>query len=62
MYYHSNSLTFQEHTIGNDTDGANPEEFRIVKVTKHNRFKKSTFTNDIAIVEIEKEVIFKTGI
>lgn len=51
-----------EHIIGNDTDGANPEEFRIIKTKKHENFKKSTFTNDIAIVEIEKEVTFKTGI
>lgn len=51
-----------EHTIGNDTDGANPEEFKILKTTKHKLYKKSTFTNDIAIVELEREVIFKAGI
>jgi len=51
-----------EHIIGNDTDGAKPEEFRIVKTKKHKLFKKSTFTNDIAIVEIEREVAFKPGI
>merc|ERR1711892_581930 len=28
----------------------------------HKLFKKSTFTNDIAIVEIEREVAFKPGI
>merc|ERR1712013_50317 len=51
-----------EHTIGNHTDGANPEEFRIRRTTKHKQFNRSTFTNDIAIVELEREVSFKTGI
>jgi len=51
-----------EHTIGDDDDGANPEEFKILKTTKHKQFRKSTFTNDIAIVELEKEVPFKHGI
>ena len=54
--------TFQEHVIGDDTDGANPEEFRIVKITKHENFKYGTFENDIAIVEMETEVTFKKGI
>lgn len=51
-----------EHVIGDDTDGANPEEFRIVKITKHENFKYGTFENDIAIVEMETEVTFKKGI
>ena len=33
-----------------------------MKVTKHEKFIKSTFTNDIAIVEIEGDVNFKYGI
>jgi len=56
------SVLLGEHVIGDDTDGANPEEFRVVKVTKHEKFIKSTFTNDIAIVEIERDVKFKYGI
>eukprot|EP00092_Neocalanus_flemingeri_P004210 GFUD01004528.1.p1 GENE.GFUD01004528.1~~GFUD01004528.1.p1 ORF type:complete len:436 (+),score=96.74 GFUD01004528.1:799-2106(+) len=51
-----------EHVIGNDTDGANPEEFRVVKMTKHEKYNSSTFENDIALVEFETEVTFKKGI
>ena len=58
------SITFwlQEHIIGNDTDGVNPEEFNVVKMTKHENYNSRTFENDIAIVEFDTEVTFKTGI
>jgi len=51
-----------EHVIGNDTDGVNPEEFDVVKMIKHENYNSRTFENDIAIVEFDKEVTFKTGI
>eukprot|EP00092_Neocalanus_flemingeri_P004211 GFUD01004529.1.p1 GENE.GFUD01004529.1~~GFUD01004529.1.p1 ORF type:complete len:488 (+),score=127.45 GFUD01004529.1:318-1781(+) len=51
-----------EHVIGNDTDGVNPEEFRVVKMTKHEKYNSRTFENDIALVEFETEVTFKKGI
>eukprot|EP00092_Neocalanus_flemingeri_P017235 GFUD01018638.1.p1 GENE.GFUD01018638.1~~GFUD01018638.1.p1 ORF type:complete len:487 (+),score=130.08 GFUD01018638.1:238-1698(+) len=51
-----------EHVIGNDTDGVNPEEFRVVKMTKHENYNSRTFENDIALVEFEKEVTFRKEI
>ena len=52
----------QEHIIGNDTDGVNPEEFTVVKMTKHENYNSRSFENDIAIVEFDTEVTFKKGI
>jgi len=51
-----------EHVIGNDTDGVNPEEFRVVKMIKHESYNSRTFENDIALVEFDTEVTFKKGI
>eukprot|EP00090_Calanus_glacialis_P008462 TRINITY_DN16813_c0_g1_i1.p1 TRINITY_DN16813_c0_g1~~TRINITY_DN16813_c0_g1_i1.p1 ORF type:complete len:481 (-),score=131.69 TRINITY_DN16813_c0_g1_i1:105-1547(-) len=51
-----------EHILGNDTDGVNPEEFNVVKTTKHENYNSRTFENDIAIVEFDTEVTFKKGI
>lgn len=52
----------QEHVLGNDTDGANPEEYNVTRMIKHENYNSRTFENDIAIVEFDKEVTFKTGI
>ena len=43
-------------------DGVNPEEFLVVKMTKHENYNSGTSDNDIALVQFEKEVIFKKGI
>jgi len=51
-----------EHVLGNDTDGANPEEYNVTRMIKHENYNSRTFENDIAIVEFDKEVTFKTGI
>lgn len=51
-----------EHVIGSTEDGAEPQEFRIVKVKAHEGFVMKTYTNDIAVVEIEKDVDFNEGI
>ena len=48
--------------IGDDTDGVNPEEFRVVKMTKHEKYNSGTSENDIGLVEFETGVIFNKGI
>jgi len=51
-----------EHVIGNDTDGADPQEFRVVKMTKHENYSSRSFENDIALVEFETRTNFTEGI
>ena len=53
---------FQEHVLGNDTDGVNPEEYNVTRMIKHENYNSRTFENDIAIVEFDTEVTFKKGI
>ena len=56
--------------IGNDTDGADPQEFRVVKMTKHENYSSRSFgnyssrsfENDIALVEFETRTNFTEGI
>ena len=43
-------------------DGASPEEFRIVRITKHENFKSGSLDDDIALLELETAVTFKKGI
>ena len=52
----------QEHKIGDDNDGAQPEEFLIAKITKHENFKSGSLDDDIAVIELGTEVVFKKGI
>jgi len=51
-----------EHVLHNDTDGANPEEFKVIKKTPHPQYNSRTFENDIAILTFEKEVVFREDI
>jgi len=51
-----------EHVLYNDEDGANPEEYKVVKITPHEEYSGRTFANDIAVVEFERSVVFKKGI
>merc|ERR1719392_556168 len=48
--------------MGDDKDGANPEEFLIAKITKHENFRAGSLDEDIAVIELDSEVIFKEGI
>ena len=52
----------QEHIIKNDTDGANPEEFKIIKQTPHEAYNSRSFANDIAVITFERDVGFRDGI
>jgi len=51
-----------EHVLYDDNDGASPEEYKVVKITPHERYSPRSFANDIAIVEFEKAVTYKNGI
>lgn len=51
-----------EHVIGNDTDGATPEEYKVIKQHPHEDYNSRTFDNDIAILTFDTDVEFKTGI
>jgi len=52
----------QEHILGNDTDGANPEEYKIEKIIPHENYNPRTFDNDIAVLKFDTDVEFKVGI
>jgi len=51
-----------EHVLHDDNDGANPEEFKVVKVTSHKEYNTRSLVNDLAIVEFEHGTDFKKGI
>lgn len=51
-----------EHVIGNDTDGVNPEEYKIEKILAHENYNSRTFDNDIAVIKFDTDVEFKKGI
>ena len=51
-----------EHIIGDDDDKANPEEFKVANVIKHEEYNSRSYDNDIAIIELKEEVTFKKGI
>jgi len=51
-----------ELIIGNTTDGANPQEIGVSKVTRHSKYSGSSFNNDIAILELEKDVKFSEDV
>ena len=52
----------QEHVLKNDTDGANPEEFKIIKKSPHEAYNSRTFDNDIAVITFDRDVGFREGI
>jgi len=51
-----------DHVIGDDNDGANPEEYEIANVFKHESYNSRSYNNDIAVLELAEEVTFKKGI
>jgi len=51
-----------EHVLHNDTDGARPEEFSVIRKTPHENYNSRTFDNDIAILTFDSPVTFKSGI
>lgn len=51
-----------EHVIGNDLDGANPEEIEIVRKTKHMLYSPRSFGDDIAVLELARPVTWSTRV
>jgi len=51
-----------EHVLHNDTDGAQPEEFKVMKKIPHPQYNSRTFANDIALLTMESDVVFKDAI
>lgn len=51
-----------EYVLKNDTDGANPEEFKIIKKSPHEAYNSRTFDNDIAVITFDRDVGFREGI
>jgi len=51
-----------EYVLGNDTDGANPEEYKIEKIIPHENYNPRTFDNDIAMIKFDTDVEFRVGI
>merc|ERR1712198_706510 len=51
-----------EHVLHNDTDGAKPEEFKVMKKIPHPQYNSRTFANDIALLTMESDVVFKDAI
>ncbi|XP_067131381.1 proclotting enzyme-like [Centruroides vittatus] len=54
------SLTVRlgEHTLNDDSDGANPIDFRVRDMRSHPDFVRRTFKNDIAILILKGAVRF----
>ena len=53
---------YKEHVLKNDTDGAKPEEFKILKKAPHEAYDSRTFDNDIAVITFDSDVGFRDGI
>jgi len=51
-----------EYVLHNDTDGASPEEFKIIKKSPHEAYNARTFDNDIAVITFDSDVGFRDGI
>ena len=56
------TVVLGEHHLEDDEDGASPEVFNIVNVTKHEKYNKRNFNNDIAILTLDRDVIFNNAI
>eukprot|EP00095_Tigriopus_kingsejongensis_P005333 maker-scaffold779_size98098-snap-gene-0.20 protein:Tk05333 transcript:maker-scaffold779_size98098-snap-gene-0.20-mRNA-1 annotation:"proclotting enzyme" len=47
-----------EHEIGNDEDGAEPVDFKVVQRLIHDGYNSRSFHNDIAILTLDRDVTF----
>lgn len=56
------SVRLGELILGDDNDGASPEEVKVAKIIKNENYNGKSFDNDIAILELERDVAFRTGI
>lgn len=51
-----------DHDLGRSDDDTNPEEYGIKKFIKHNGYESRTRANDIALIKLDRTVIFTTFI
>lgn len=51
-----------ELDLERDDDGAKPEDIIVSKIIRHPQYSGRTFNNDIAILELERDVTFSEGI
>jgi len=56
------SVLVGEHIMGNDTDGANPQEIPVARAIKHKLYQARAFSNDIAVLELAHPVQWSEGI
>lgn len=47
-----------DQNLARTDDGANPKEYKIKHITKHERYDQFTKENDIALIELTKDVEF----
>ena len=48
--------------LGDDTDGAAPEVVQVSRKIPHENYDPRSFENDIALLELERDVRFRDGI
>jgi len=51
-----------EHILGNDTDGAQPEEVEVAKATRHPAYSGRTYSNDIAVIKLSRPTMFNAAV
>jgi len=56
------SVRLGELDLERDDDGASPENIKVSKIIRHPDYSGRTFNNDIAILELERDVEFRAGI
>jgi hypothetical protein len=50
-----------DQNLAKDNDGASPVEYKIKQFIKHEKYNSRTKENDIALIELEKDVRFNTS-
>jgi len=51
-----------EHILGNDTDGAHPQEVEVGEAIKHPAYSARTYSNDIAVIKLSRQALFNTNV
>jgi len=52
----------QEHILGNDTDGAHPQEVEVGEAARHPAYSGRTYSNDIAVVKLSRPALFNSHV
>ncbi len=51
-----------EHDVSTANDGATPEDVAIKRVTPHQQYSTTNQRNDIAVLLLERPVVFREGV